>query len=61
MVNTKIFLTSDHNAANVRLSQDVDNFGTLRLYQVLHHQQTQEVHVFLYFPSVEKQLDQQTY
>lgn len=44
--------TSNHDAAKLCKSQDVNDLGTLRLYQVFHHQQAQEVHVFFYLPSV---------
>ena len=47
-------LTSDHDGAQLCQSQDVNSFGTLWLHQVLHHQQAQEQHVFLYLPSAKR-------
>lgn len=49
-------LTSDHDSAKLCQSQGVDNTGTLWLHQVFHHQQTQELHVSLYRPSVDRDI-----
>lgn len=41
--------TGDHNAANVRQAQGVDDLWALGLHQVLHHHQPQELHVSFHF------------
>ena len=53
-MSNRIPLTSDHDAAKLCLSQGVDNICTIWLHQVLHHKKTQEVHVLLYFLSVDR-------
>lgn len=46
--------TSDHDAAQLRPSQGGDDVGTLRLHQVLHHQEAEETHVCLHLSPAER-------
>lgn len=52
--------TSDHDAAQLRLSQGVDDVGALRLHQVLQHQEAEEVHVRLHLSTADGRRSQRT-
>lgn len=47
----KISLTSDHGAAEVGQSQNVNDPGAFWLHQILQHQEAQELQFFLHFLS----------
>lgn len=50
--------TSDHDAAQLRLSQGADDGGALRLHQVLHHQEAEETHACLQLSAAERRRGQ---